>query len=100
MSRKKGERPMDGSPAQEESVPPDSILWRLETAALNVTFWLQFTIWTALLVLVALPYYYLFNLIVRNPRRSARLVRRTISLYGALVIRSGWPFVRLKFIDL
>jgi 1-acyl-sn-glycerol-3-phosphate acyltransferase len=91
---------MDGRPAHEDSVRAGSILWRLETAALNVLFWCLFTLWTALLVIVALPYYYLFSFLTRNPRRSGRLLRQTISHYGSLVIHSGWPFVRIKYVDL
>ena len=86
---------MDARPAQ-----PQTIFWRLETAALNVMFWCLFPLWTALLVVVGLPYYYTFRFVTRNQRRSGWLVRRTISNYGTLVIRSGWPLVRVKYVDL
>src|ERR1700728_2301575 len=86
---------MDRQPARSSS-----ILWRLEVALLNALFWVMFVIWTAILVLVAIPYYYVFDFVFRNRRRSDRLIRRTITHYGAAVIRSGWPFVRVKFVDL
>ena len=86
---------MDRQPARSSS-----LLWRLEVALLNALFWVMFVFWTAILVLVAIPYYYLFDFVFRNPRRSDWLIRRTITHYGAVVIRSGWPFVRVKFVDL
>jgi len=66
---------------------------------LNITFWIVFTFWTLILALVAIPYHRLFNLVLRNQRKSDRLIRRTITHYGAAVIRSGWPLVRVKFVD-
>jgi 1-acyl-sn-glycerol-3-phosphate acyltransferase len=66
---------------------------------LNIAFWIFFTLWTLILALIAIPYYVLFNLISRNQRKSDRLIRRTITIYGRAVIHSGWPLVRLNFVD-
>jgi 1-acyl-sn-glycerol-3-phosphate acyltransferase len=86
---------MDARPGQSQT-----LFLRLQTAALNVLFWCLFPFWTALLVVVGLPYYYTFRFLTRNPRRSKWVIRRTITHYGRLVIRSGWPFVRVKYVDL
>ena len=66
---------------------------------LNISFWVLFTISTLFLALVAIPYHVMFNLVMRDQRKSDWLIRRTISKYGAAVIRSGWPLVRLRFVD-
>jgi 1-acyl-sn-glycerol-3-phosphate acyltransferase len=67
---------------------------------LNLCFWLLFLLWTLILAFIAIPYQYLFNVLLRNQRRSDWLIRRTISNYGNVVIRSGWPLVRVHFDDL
>lgn len=68
-------------------------------AWLNLSFWFFFALWTFILAFVAIPYQYLFNLLLRNQRRSDWLIRRVISNYGNLVIHSGWPLVRVQFVD-
>ena len=66
---------------------------------LNISFWIVFTVLTLFLALVAIPYHIFFKLLSRNQRKSDLLIRRTITHYGAAVIRSGWPLVRVQFVD-
>jgi len=66
---------------------------------LNFSFWIIFTIWTAILALIAIPFHYLFSLVSGNRRRGDWLIRRIISNYGTAVIHSGWPLVRVKYVD-
>jgi 1-acyl-sn-glycerol-3-phosphate acyltransferase len=93
MSRRRLE-PMEPMKAQAKSVLSRAgIIW------LNFSFWIVFTFLTLYLALVAIPYHILFKLISRNQRKSDRLIRRTIAKYGGAVIRSGWPLVRVQFVD-
>src|SRR5580698_1562860 len=66
---------------------------------LNLSFWIVFTVLTLYLALIAIPYHLLFSLLSRNKRKSDWLLRRTIAKYGGGVIRSGWPLVRVQFVD-
>ena len=77
----------------------NTILSCVAVVWLNFFFWIAFLLLTLLLAFVAIPYQYLFRVISRNQRRSEWLIRRTISNYGAAVIRSGWPLVRVRFVD-
>jgi 1-acyl-sn-glycerol-3-phosphate acyltransferase len=75
-----------------------TVLSRAGVIWLNLSFWIVFTVLTLFLALVAIPYHILFKLL-GNRRKSDRLIRRTITHYGAAVIRSGWPLVRVQFVD-
>jgi len=75
------------------------VLSRLAVVWLNLWFWSLFFFWTLILALVAMPYYKLHCLLRRDLRRSKRVIRRTITHYGRAVTRSGWPLVRVKFVD-
>src|SRR5271154_5761369 len=51
---------------------------RLQIVALNVVFWI----------------------VSGSRRRTLWLIRRTISHYGAAIVKCGWPWVRVKYVDL
>jgi 1-acyl-sn-glycerol-3-phosphate acyltransferase len=66
----------------------------------NTVFWLLFPVVTlgcfvvaALVVLAALA-------LGRGRRTGLRLIRRSISRYGTLVLHCGWPFARVRYRDL
>ncbi|MGD0461154.1 MAG: lysophospholipid acyltransferase family protein [Tepidisphaeraceae bacterium] len=70
-----------------------SILW------LNLFFWTAVVVVTAIFVIGATCYVCIFLLIFRNRRRGKWLVRRSISHYGALVLKCGWPLVKVRYVD-
>jgi 1-acyl-sn-glycerol-3-phosphate acyltransferase len=67
---------------------------------LNLYFWILFSVVTFALFFLALPCIFLFDLFVRNRRKTRWLIRRCISRYGGTVVKCGWPLVRVKFVDL
>jgi len=70
-----------------------SIVW------LNLFFWSAVPVVTAIFVFGAACYVSIFALIFRNRRRGKRLVRRRISHYGSLVLKCGWPLVKVRYVD-
>jgi 1-acyl-sn-glycerol-3-phosphate acyltransferase len=66
---------------------------------LNATFWVIAPVASILFAAVALSYVRIYGLIVGDRRKYLRLARRTLSWYGAMVIRCAWPLVRIRFID-
>jgi 1-acyl-sn-glycerol-3-phosphate acyltransferase len=70
-----------------------SVVW------LNLFFWASVVVVTALFVTGATIYVGLFLLVVRNRRRGKWLVRRSITHYGDLVLRLGWPLVKVRYVD-
>jgi 1-acyl-sn-glycerol-3-phosphate acyltransferase len=78
---------------------PTSFLTFLATVWLNFFIWLAVPLLALLFLLVGAPLVLIFLLIVRNRRRTKWLIRRWISNYGAVVLRCGWPFIRIKFVD-
>jgi 1-acyl-sn-glycerol-3-phosphate acyltransferase len=76
-----------------------SILSAVLTALLNLEFWIVAPLLTAIFALFAVPYAVAFNYTVRDRRRTLRLIRRSISYYGAMIVRCGWPLVRVRFVD-
>jgi 1-acyl-sn-glycerol-3-phosphate acyltransferase len=76
-----------------------SILWPVQFVLLNIFFWVNLAIVTSAFVIVGFPYVYLFHKIVRQPRKTSWLIRRSIRRYGLLVMKCGWPFVRVGFKD-
>src|SRR5271154_3246982 len=93
MNRTKAE------PMQVNKAKPRTVLSCLGIFWLNLWFWSAFTLLTLILGLVAIPFQYLFDFVTRNRRRAKWLMRRTISNYGTAVIHSGWPLVRVKYVD-
>jgi 1-acyl-sn-glycerol-3-phosphate acyltransferase len=77
-----------------------SILYWPSVIWLNLCFWILFFIWTFILAFIAIPYHRVYARISGNRRRADWLIRRTISNYGTAVIHSGWPLVRVKYVDL
>lgn len=54
---------------------------------------------TAGFILVGFAQACIHHLCVRNRRKTLRLIRRTISHYGAAILRCGWPMVRVRYVD-
>lgn len=71
-----------------------SVLW------LNGFFWFSFPLVTLAFLICGVLYVLAFLLITRNRRRTKWLLRRTISHYGAAIIRCGWPLIRVDYVDL
>jgi 1-acyl-sn-glycerol-3-phosphate acyltransferase len=71
-----------------------SVLW------LNGCFWLGFSLVTPAFVIGGVIYVLAFLLITRDRRKTKWLIRRTISHYGAAVIRCAWPLIRVDYVDL
>jgi 1-acyl-sn-glycerol-3-phosphate acyltransferase len=72
----------------------------LPTILLNVLFWPAALLVTFAFLLLGAPYVTLVGLLTRNRRRTLRLLRRTISLYGSAILVCAWPLVRVRYIDL
>src|SRR5580698_8821472 len=73
---------------------------RLCVVWLNLYFWPIFTVVTLFCATLAVVSLAVFAFVVRNRRRTLRLIRRTIAVYGKIVIRLGWPLLRVRFVDL
>lgn len=67
--------------------------------------WLNVQVYTLTILLavlfgaIGLSYVGMHRLITRNDRANRRLIRRSISWFGACVIRTGWPWVKVRFVD-
>ncbi len=77
-----------------------SILWRAQFVALNLIFWIMAPILSVIYGVAVASFVTLVHYASRNRRLTKRLTRRGISYYGAMIVRCGWPFVRVRFIDL
>lgn len=75
------------------------VLYPLTVLLLNLTFWPLFLSVTLTFIVIAFPCVYLFHKMVRNPRKTSWLIRRTLDWYGSSSIRCGWPLLRVKYID-
>lgn len=71
----------------------------LRVTGLNIVFWVLFPIVTAGFILAGTACACVHALCVRDRRKTLRLVRRTISYYGATILRCGWPLVRVRYVD-
>lgn len=78
---------------------PRSLIYFFACCWLNVQVYCLVILLTVVFGTLGLGYVGLHRLVTRNDRANRRLIRRSISWYGAFVIRSGWPFVRVRFID-
>lgn len=79
--------------------PTQSVVSRLKIVWLNLWFWTVAPLVTAVFLSSAFVYVCLYGVVVRNRRKTDRLIRRTISRYGAIILRCPWPLVRVKFVD-
>jgi len=66
---------------------------------LNFYFWGTVSLVTLLFLVGGTLYTGLFFFVVRNRRKTKRLIRRTISHYGAATLNCGWPLVRVSYVD-
>lgn len=76
-----------------------SILWWARLLALNLVFWTIAPVLSVLYGTVVAMYVTLVHYILGNRRLTKRLTRRGISYYGAMMVRCGWPFVRVRVVD-
>jgi 1-acyl-sn-glycerol-3-phosphate acyltransferase len=66
---------------------------------LNVWFWTVCPVYSALFFLASVVYIWFYDLIVRDPRKTSRLIRGTLNWYGLGVLKCGWPLIRVRFVD-
>jgi 1-acyl-sn-glycerol-3-phosphate acyltransferase len=76
-----------------------SIIYSLKLVWLNVWFWTVAPIFSLLCFLASLIFITLYHLIVRDSRRTSRLVRGTLNYYGLGILKCGWPLIRVRFVD-
>jgi 1-acyl-sn-glycerol-3-phosphate acyltransferase len=76
-----------------------SVLWWMQFIFLNVWFWTVAPLCTAVFGLLAITYAYLYFFITGDHRKTLRLIRRSISHYGSLILKCPWPFVRICYED-
>ena len=67
---------------------------------LNLQLYTLVILFTAVFGAIALSYIGLHRLVTRNNRRNRWLIRRTISRYGGVVVRLGWPLATVSYVDL
>ncbi|HUB28019.1 MAG TPA: lysophospholipid acyltransferase family protein [Tepidisphaeraceae bacterium] len=80
---------------------PSRTAWdRLRVVWLNLWFWTAFTVVTLVFAVIVGMYLAAFGAVLRQRRRMLRRLRRSISIYGEIVIRLGWPLVRVRYVDL
>ena len=90
----------DPAPAVPPATPQHRPLsYTIRLILLNLLFWTIAPLVTLVFAMIAIPYATLFGLIRRNRRKTLRLIRRSISYYGAAIIRCGWPLVRFRYVD-
>ena len=75
------------------------MLWRTKFVWLNLWFWTVAPLCTVLFGLPAAIYICLYHFANRNRRKTNRLLRRTISHYGSIILKCGWPFATVTFKD-
>ncbi len=81
------------------SAAPRSVVHFAACCWLNVQVYSLTLVLAVLFGLIGLSYVLLHRLITGNDRANRRLIRRTISWFGACVIRTGWPWVKVRFVD-
>jgi len=75
------------------------ILWWLPIVALNVSFWIVAPVMTLIYGCGTVLYATIVHYLLRNPRFTKRVIRRSLSYYAAILLRCGWPLVRVRFVD-
>jgi len=71
----------------------------LRVVWLNAVFWVLALSVTAVFAIVGTLCVAAFSLITRDERRTMWLLRRTISRYGGVILKCGWPLVRVRYVD-
>ncbi len=66
----------------------------------NTVFWLLFPVVTLGCFMVAALWVLSALASGRGRRAGLRLIRRSISRYGAMILRCGWPFAQVRYRDL
>jgi len=84
---------------EQPAIEGGSILRTARVVLLNVLCWTLATLVTLVFLIIGIPYVTAFGLLVRDRRRTLHLFRRTISHYGAAILKCGWPFVRVRYVD-
>jgi 1-acyl-sn-glycerol-3-phosphate acyltransferase len=81
-------------PGKQESAVTQAV----RVVLLNVTFWTAAALVTAVGLVVGTPIVTGVGLVCGH-RRGLWTLRRAISCYGAVIIRCGWPWARVQFVD-
>ncbi len=81
------------------SAAPRSLVHLAACCWLNVQVYTLVILLTVLFGVIGLSYAGLHRLVTRDDRANRRLIRRSISWYGACVIRTGWPWVTVRYVD-
>jgi 1-acyl-sn-glycerol-3-phosphate acyltransferase len=72
---------------------------RLQIAALNGGFWILAVPLTILFAIVGGVFVAVSRIVSGSRRRTLWLVRRTISNYGAMIVKCAWPWVKVRYVD-
>lgn len=88
------------NPISASRSPRRGVLYSVQIFLLNHYFWCNFLLTTLVFVVVAFPCIWLYHQIVRNPRKTVRVIRVWIYRYGLCCLRCGWPAIRPRYVDL
>jgi 1-acyl-sn-glycerol-3-phosphate acyltransferase len=78
---------------------PAGVLGSIQFIWLNLWFWTLAPLCTLIFALLAIPYAYLYYFVTKDRRKTLRLIRRSISCYGAIILKCPWPLVKISFVD-
>ena len=79
--------------------PRRSLSASLQIVWLNAWFWTVAPLVTIVYVIGAAFWVVLFLGATQNRRRTQRVIRRSISHYGEIILKLPWPLVRVKYVD-
>jgi len=80
--------------AQERSIPAS-----LRFVWLNAWFWTIAPLVTIVYVIGAAAWVVLYLAVTRDRRKTQRVIRRSISHYGEIILKCPWPLVQVKYVD-
>ncbi len=84
---------------QREPAPARGLLSIISFLWLNLFFWTIAPLVTVIFVTGGAIYASLFLLFTRSIRRTQWVIRRSISHYGATILKLGWPLVTVRYVD-
>jgi 1-acyl-sn-glycerol-3-phosphate acyltransferase len=82
--------------------PADNTLsfgFQLRRLSLNVYFWIVVPLFALVFIPLGTIYVIFFLLAVRSRRSTRWLIRRSISRFGAFIIRCPAPWIKVRYID-
>lgn len=80
--------------------PSRSAVFIAARVVLNVIFWTLTPIVTLLFLWAGTIGVVVYGMGTFSRRNALWMIRRTISWYGATVLRLAWPFVKIRYVDL